>query len=373
MKRIIDGKTYNTETATQIGTEYTTDSKPNCFERLYQSRHGAYFLHRRDEGWIEEIGEFGSFERIEPKTHAEAQRWMEDRLEFLPALIEEHFGKMPEAGQDESRFTLRIPAVLKGKIDRLASDRNQSTNAWMIRCLEREPPRGWSADSLSDFLESAYRNRFASLVNKNDWFQRLTRLDGCFVRIGKNWINPSNILTPHLFVRCHSAYRAACEHALAGQVAETFPLVRACLEYAGYALHIHATPSVGITWLERHKDEATLKAVKTEFKISNIRATIEKTNRHAAKRFDELYQRAIDFGGHANERAATGSCVIKKRNGSREYQQIYLHGDDLSLDHALKTTANTGACALEIFQEVFGPRFEILGVRAEMLELRRGL
>ncbi len=61
---------------------------------------------------------------------------MEGRLEFDPALIEQHFGEMPEAGDAESRFTLRIPQMLKVRIDKLAKIRGQSTNAWVIRCLE---------------------------------------------------------------------------------------------------------------------------------------------------------------------------------------------------------------------------------------------
>ncbi len=124
---------------------------------------------------------------------------------------------------------------------------------------------------------------------------------------------------------------------------------------------------------KRHDDEAAMKAVKREFTVSNIRVTIGKANQHAAKVFDELYQRTIDFGAHPNERSITGSLAIIEQNDRKEFQQMYLHGDGLTLDHALKTTAQTGLCALEIFQEVFAARFELLGVRTELLELRKGL
>jgi hypothetical protein len=36
-------------------------------------------------------------------------------------------------------------------------------------------------------------------------------------------------------------------------------------------------------------------------------ATVTAVNQHAAKRFEELYQRTIDFGGHPNERSVTGN------------------------------------------------------------------
>ena len=235
------------------------------------------------------------------------------------------------------------------------------------------PPPGRPADSLTEFFEAAYHNRFATFANKKDWVDRLVRLDQCFMRIATDWLNPPDMITPFLFLRCHSAYRAACEHAFAGQVVDTFPQVRACLEYAGYALHIHKNTGLGETWLRRHDDAATMTAVKSAFTVSNIRATIGKSNQHAAKVFNELYQRAIDFGGHPNERSVTGSLAIIEQGDRKEFLQIYLHSDDLALDHALKTTAQTGLCALEIFQEVFAARFELLGVRAELLELRKGL
>ena len=55
------------------------------------------------------------------------------------------------------------------------------------------------------------------------------------------------------------------------------------------------------------------------------------------------------------------------------YDSIYLHEDGLALEHALKTTAQTGVCALEILQGAFRERFELLGVHADLLRLRKGL
>lgn len=236
----------------------------------------------------------------------------------------------------------------------------------------RAPP-GWAEDTLSEFLELAHRNRFATFANKNAIFERLQRIDASFMRVAKDWLNPSDITTPHLFLRSHAAFRAACEHAMAGQVAEVFPLLRSCLEFAGYALHIHLNPGFDELWLRRHDDEAAMKAVKNEFTIFNVRNSIEGANRHAANVFNELYQRTIDFGGHPNERAITGNMRMLKQPGRTEFQQVYLHDDSLMLDHGLRTTAQTGVCALEILQDVFKARFEILGVRAELLELRKGL
>lgn len=235
------------------------------------------------------------------------------------------------------------------------------------------PPDGWLDDSLTEFLETAHRNRFATFANKQALSQRLIALDACFVHVAKDWLNPSNLLISFLFLRCHSAYRAACTHAMAGQVTDTYPQIRACLEYAGYALYMHKNSGLAETWLKRHDDDATMKAVKREFTIANIRTTVERVDQHAAKVFAELYERAIDFGAHPNERAITGSLEVIDQDKRKSYESIYLHGDSSALDYALKTTAQTGVCALEILQAIYPERFEILGVRADLLELRKGL
>ena len=52
---------------------------------------------------------------------------------------------------------------------------------------------------------------------------------------------------------------------------------------------------------------------------------------------------------------------------------VMQHGDGPALDIALKTTAQCGMCAMEILQGVFNARFELLGINAAMLELRKGL
>lgn len=124
MKRIIDGKTYNTETSTKIDAEWQHPQSPT-FNDLYQTRHGAYFRsYGDDEIW-----------QLQPLTPQQAQAWMESHSD--PELLEQHFGEQPEAGESESRLTVRIPDALKVRIEAAAETNNQSLNAWIMRCLER--------------------------------------------------------------------------------------------------------------------------------------------------------------------------------------------------------------------------------------------
>jgi hypothetical protein len=132
-KRIIDGKTYNTETATCLAKEvFAPNGFGGEFDDLYQTRHGAYFRHHGNWGSTNHTGDV--LEDIDPLTPPEAQKWMETHDFTL--LLEKHFGEQPEAGEAESRITLRIPDVLKNQIEALALKNKQSLNAWIMRCVE---------------------------------------------------------------------------------------------------------------------------------------------------------------------------------------------------------------------------------------------
>jgi len=132
-KRIIDGKTYNTETATRLAKEvFAPTGFGGEFDDLYQTRHGVYFRHHGNWGSVGPSGE--PLEIINPLSPHEAQKWMEEH-EFT-TLLEKHFGPQPEAGEAESRITLRIPDALKNQIENLASKNRQSLNAWIMRCVE---------------------------------------------------------------------------------------------------------------------------------------------------------------------------------------------------------------------------------------------
>jgi hypothetical protein len=62
-KRIIDGKTYNTETATEIAGWGGADGPVERGYYLYQTRFGAFFLYSYLDGANED-----DYENIEPFT-----------------------------------------------------------------------------------------------------------------------------------------------------------------------------------------------------------------------------------------------------------------------------------------------------------------
>jgi hypothetical protein len=98
MKKIVDGKVYNTETAECIAEWdngfYGNDFK-RCEESLYKTKKGAYFL--AGEGgpmskYARPVGNMtGGGDGLEPITEHEAQKWLEDR-DFTKEL-EEYFSE----------------------------------------------------------------------------------------------------------------------------------------------------------------------------------------------------------------------------------------------------------------------------------------
>ena len=249
------------------------------------------------------------------------------------------------------------------------------TNAQGVVPVPGSPqPATWGKDGLSEYLETAYRNRIATFANKRDEYSRLVAIDDCFSTVTTGWLNPPQLIPALLFIRTLGSYRAACEAAMAGAVVEAFVMIRAMLEAAGYAAHIGHTPSLSETWLSRHdSDPKVAKAAREKFTIGEVRRSISVGNQHAAELFHRLYNEAIDFGAHPNERGITGNMTITDVPNGTQFQHVLLQGDGLQMDYALITTARAGLCSLDILQTVFPERYELLRMIPRMLKLRQGV
>ena len=98
MKAIIEGKRYNTETATEVA-DFSNNYPSNDFhyyeESLYQTKAGNWFLQGEGGGlskYAVPVGNNGSGggSRIIPLSPAEAKAWLEQAQHLLVA--EQYFG-----------------------------------------------------------------------------------------------------------------------------------------------------------------------------------------------------------------------------------------------------------------------------------------
>ena len=126
MKRIIDGKTYNTQTASQVFSEDAPDPSMGWWG-LYQTRHGAFF-----KIVVDHDGE--TILQFRPLTDAEAQADLERHANHL---VEQYFGPCPEGGAAERRLTIRIPGNLADRVEAAATAKGLSLNSFAMRCFER--------------------------------------------------------------------------------------------------------------------------------------------------------------------------------------------------------------------------------------------
>jgi hypothetical protein len=146
VKRIIDGKAYNTETAILVATS----GEPWEWS-LYQTRQGAFFFDDRDEK---------GDSAFRPMTDAEAQAFLEKNANHL---VEQYFGPMPEAGTAERRLTIRIPGNLADRVEAAAEAKGLSLNGYAMRSLgqsaaaDEKMRAAESIEAVLSSLESAKR------------------------------------------------------------------------------------------------------------------------------------------------------------------------------------------------------------------------
>ena len=139
MKKIIDNKLYNTDTAKKLGSwENTWDYRDfnHIAETLYQKRTGEYFLHG-DGGPMTKYAvsvsnnSWRGGEQIIPLSSAKAREWAEEHLDTDD--YAEIFG-MPNEGEDTVALNIQIDAALMARLRQMASDEGITLTA----CVEKQ-------------------------------------------------------------------------------------------------------------------------------------------------------------------------------------------------------------------------------------------
>lgn len=140
MKKVINGKLYNTETAKLLAT-YRNGGSWRDFshyeESLYRKKTGEYFLH--GEGgpmtrYAETVGqnEWSGGEKILPMGYAEAQKWGEKHLDGDE--YEEIFGEIAE-DTTKQMVTISVNAAKWENAKREASKRGISIGEYIESLL----------------------------------------------------------------------------------------------------------------------------------------------------------------------------------------------------------------------------------------------
>ncbi|PPQ21107.1 hypothetical protein CV770_02405 [Bradyrhizobium sp. AC87j1] len=220
--------------------------------------------------------------------------------------------------------------------------------------LARARPPEWQRGDLFPFIEECWSNSVAFVALNNVVAARLTAIDEIFFAVhdGFKPSSETELVPILLFFRSFSAFRSSVMVGLS-QPADSFPLQRSCLEYAGYAKLVFDHPELAKLWLQRDQN---LAGVRRKFSNRAVREAIEKGDAPLVAIYQDLYEKSIDFGAHPNEKGVLGSVVPGSLN-TGNMQVMMLAGDSLQLQHGLKSCAQAGICSLKIFNLVFPAHF----------------
>ena len=130
MKKIIEGKVYDTNTAEFLANKdngYSLNDFNYANEELYLKKTGEYFLYGQGGGnsrygeWHGNSG--GPGEKIMPLTLDEAKQWAEENLSGEK--YEELFGN-PEPEDGRERLNLYVAATTKARLQQMSQEQGKS-------------------------------------------------------------------------------------------------------------------------------------------------------------------------------------------------------------------------------------------------------
>lgn len=137
MKKIINGKVYDTDTAREMGMDCGGDGFSHWCERLYQKRTGEFFLH--GEGgpmtkYARAIGQnsWSGGEQIMPLSVKAAREWVEEHLDADD--YEAIFG-LPDEDADDAVLYAKIPAQIMAKLKSKAAESGKSVTEIVNKIL----------------------------------------------------------------------------------------------------------------------------------------------------------------------------------------------------------------------------------------------
>lgn len=141
MKKIIDGKRYDTETAREIGSDEFPGSRTDFHywcETLYQKKTGEFFIFGEGHGlsrYAERyVDGWGWGEKIIPISYDEAREWVEKHLDAED--YEELFGPVAE---DDSRKTVgfSLPVSVADTLKRMAAESGRTQSDIVAELIEQ--------------------------------------------------------------------------------------------------------------------------------------------------------------------------------------------------------------------------------------------
>ena len=211
-------------------------------------------------------------------------------------------------------------------------------------------PPDWGDDALSKYIGIAINSAFMELTRKKPQYDHLASIDHRFSTIRDHYSN-FDWSFPFL-VRAHAGYRAACQLVMSGQITESFPIMRACLEYSLYALHINKDKAALEVWTKLPDGNASEQSISRQFTMTKLKATLDAIDPKLCQAVTALYQQVIDFGAHPNHGAIAPNLKLDDEQFKLEI--IVLHDADSRVSElGMRYVIQIGWACLFIFAKIF--------------------
>ncbi len=237
----------------------------------------------------------------------------------------------------------------------------------------KPPPRNWGKDPVSDFIDTAFKNIWATFAMPKGNFEYFVKVDGLYKEAISLLENSKRWFEGIFLLRAHSSYLGSLRLCFSGQVTETYLLLRACLENALYSFHISRDPDLQEVWLNRHEDEKSFRLMKNSFKFGPILTAYKQHDSSNGPIAETLYDLTIVMGAHPNPQGILTNLNLKETDKHREILSNYLNIPSPAWEAAEKNTARVAICTLLVFQSIYKERFEISGLSKKILASSRGL
>lgn len=134
MKKIINGRNYDTTTAEEVAeSSHSYKSEYDYYEEtLYRKRTGEYFLYgygHGDSKYAKQVcGDFGPGSDIIPLSYEQARAWAERELSADE--YESIFGEVTEdGGESDVVISVRVSPATRERLRRMAAETGRSQGA----------------------------------------------------------------------------------------------------------------------------------------------------------------------------------------------------------------------------------------------------
>ena len=227
-----------------------------------------------------------------------------------------------------------------------------------------------ASDRFTEYFGAASNNVQKQLASGTLLIRRLRRLHGAFETLTSNLHEPQSLVSPVFVLDVYAKFLGASLLALAGQLRETYPLLRAGLESGMYAVLLEGDDDLCKAWFERDADDAARAKLRRDVSTTNMIAAVERRDRSLATLVRLQYEESITRGAHPNPMAVAGSLEIKETAERSEYIRPILGGSLVEVAVTLGDLVSYGPSMLELSMLLLSHRSELLGLRQHVTALR---